>query len=125
MSFINPRRPTRSSSWVPMRVISPYTVPYGFLYGSPCKKFRPTLPHTGSHVSFINPRRPTRSPLWFPVWKISFHTVPYGFLYGPPSTKFRPILPHMGSRVSFINTHSHRFLHGILLFFMHFHGFPC
>ena len=103
VSFINPRRPTRSPSWVPTRVISSYTVPYAFLYGSPCKKFCPTLPDIGSHVSFIYPPRPTRSPLWFPVWRISSHTVPYGFLYGSPCRKFRPILAHMGSGVSLIN----------------------
>ena len=73
VGFINPRRPTRSPSWVPMRVILSYTVPYGFLYGSPCRKICPTLPHIGSHMSFINPRRPTRSPLWFPVWE--FHSI--------------------------------------------------
>ena len=162
MSFINRRRPTRSPLWIPTLVITSYTVPYGFRYGSPCKKFCPTLPHIGSHVIYINPRRPTRSPLWFPVWRIPSHTVPYGFLYGPTSRKFRPILLHMGSRVSFINPRrpirsplwfpvwgilSHTvpygflygppmqkispdadtngFLHGILLFPMPFHGFPC
>ena len=161
VSFIKPCRPTQSPSWVPTRVISPYTVPYGYLYGSPWKKLCPTLPHIRSHVSFITSRRPTRSPLWFCVWRISSHTVPYGFLYGLPSRKFHPILPHMGSRVSFINplrpirsplvvscvgnfipyspvwfplwaimqkispdTDLHQFLHGILLFPMHFHGFP-
>ena len=101
--FIDPRCPIRSPSWIPTRVISSYTVPYGFLYGSRCTKFHPTLPHIRSHVSFISPRRPTRSPKWFPVWRISSHKVPYGFLYGPPSKKFRPI-PHMESRVSFINS---------------------
>ena len=88
--FINPRRPTRSPSWVLVRVISSYTVQYGLVYESPCRNIRPTLPHIGSHVSFINPRRPIRSPLWFPVWGIASDTAPYGFLYGPPCRQFLP-----------------------------------
>ena len=97
MSFLNPRRPTRSPSWVPVRVISSYTVHYGFVYESPCRNIRPTLPHIGSHVSFRNSRRPIRSPLWFPVWGISSHTAPNGFLYGPPCRQFLPMPTHMGS----------------------------
>ena len=105
--FINPRRSTRSPSWVPMRVISSYTVPYGCLYGSPGRNICPTLPHIEFHESLVNPRRPTRSPLWFPVWGISSHTVPYGFLYGPACRQFLPIPTH-----------------GTLLFPMRSHGFP-
>ena len=47
VSFINPRHPTRSPSWILTRVISSYTVPYGFLYGSPYRNICSTLPHIG------------------------------------------------------------------------------
>ena len=110
VSFINPRHPTQSPSWVPTRVISSYTVPYGFLYGSPCRNIRPILPHIGSHLSFINPRHLTRSPMWFPVCGISSHTVLYGFVYGLPCKQFLPTPTHMCS---------------CTLFPTHSHGFPC
>ena len=48
--FINPRRPTRPPWWFPVSGISSHTVPYGFLYGPPCKKFCPILPRMGSRV---------------------------------------------------------------------------
>ena len=79
------------------------SIPYGLLYGPPCRKFHSILPRIGSRASFINPRLPKRAPSWVPTRFISSHTVLYGFLYGSKCRTVRLILPHMRSRVSFMN----------------------
>ena len=81
-------RPTRSPSWVPSRVISSYTVPYGFLYRSPYRNFRPTLPHI--------------DPAWVSLTHIILHGLPCGFLCG----EFYPIQSRM---VSFMGHHAYNF----------------
>ena len=48
VSFINPRRPTRSPLWFSVWRISSYTVQYGFLYGPTRRKFLPMPTHMGS-----------------------------------------------------------------------------
>ena len=91
-------------------VIPSYTVPYGFLYGSPCRKICPTLPHIGSHMGF------TSSHTVFLVVSCVGNFIPYGPVWFPLWATMQTISPHADS---------HGFLYGILLFPTHSHGFPC